>query len=199
MSVRFYILPAQRVTDAGGIHRGPMYLLWRFNPTGLDVIWSLKDYGSIDLGCVAVDGAATDHATLAAQTNVYQFPENLDTVMTQAQRSVLESYLEAAAVPGDWIAPGDTFRVGLRTVTAMFLFMQRLTTKAHSNPLEWGVTLNTQWRNLTAAQQGWITESFASLGYDSSFIVANTQMRRIIKAASEQFGETPIHFGFVTL
>ncbi len=199
MSVRFYILPVQRVTVNGSDYRGPMYLKWRMNPDGLDVLWSLKDYGSIDMGTIAVEATATDHTTLAAQANVYQFPENLDVTMTQAQRSALESYLEAHAVPGDWIAPGDTFRSGLRTVTGMFLFMQRLTTKAHSNPLDWGITLNTQWQNLTIQQRGWITESFSSMGYDLSFVRASTQMRRIIKAASEQFGAKPIYFGMVTL
>ena len=200
MSTRFYLLPIQVVTVNGQISRGPMYLLWRRNPTGIDCVWSHKDYGSIDLGVVMADATTAQHATIAAQANVYQFPENLDVTMTSAQRSTLSTYLEANAVPGTWIAAGDTFRTALRTVTAMFLFMQRLTVKAQgTNPLQWGIGLNTQWRNLTTEQQGWISESFTSMGYDASFIRGTTTMRLIIKNASEQWGEKPILFGPVTL
>ena len=200
MAIRFYLLPVQVVMVGDQKYRGPAYLKWRMNPTGLDVPWSLKDYGTIDLGSVAVDGTAENHAYLAAQANVYQFPANLDVTMTSAQRSTLSAYLEARAVPGTWIAARDTFRTALRTVTAMFLFMQRLThTAGGTSPLDWGVALNTQWRNLSAQQREWISSAFVSLEYSTASIGNTSTMRAIIKDASEQFGSREILFGFVTL
>jgi hypothetical protein len=195
MPTYFYLMPIARVDNG----RGPKYLKWRFNPTGIDCQWSMKDYGSIDYGCLAVNATVEQHTTLVGYTDNYQFPENLDAIMTSAQRSTLEAFLEAVAVPGDWITAQDSFRTALRTVTGMFMFMQRLTALAGSNPLNWGITLNTQWRNLSAQQQSWITDAFMSLGYSAAFITNNTQVRRIIKAASEQWGARPIYFGFVEL
>lgn len=200
MAVRFYILPVQRVTVDGRDYRGPMYLKWRMNPGGLAVQYSLKDYGSIDMATVAVEATATDHTTLAAQANVYQFPENIDVKMTAAQRAALSDYLEAHAVPGDWIAAQDSHRTALRTVTGMFLYMQRLTAlTGNVSPLDWGYELNTQWRNISAAHQAAIAEAAVSLGYSTAFIGANTQVRALLKNFADQWGAAPILFGFVTL
>lgn len=200
MSVIFYILPVMVVVVSGSTYRGPSYLAWRMNPTGLAVQWSCKDYGSIDMMVCAVNAEAAQHATLAAQSNVYQFPENLDAVMTQAERSALSAYLESHAVPGDWIAAQDTFRVALRTVTGMFLYMQRLTAMTGNvSPLDWGYTLNTQWKNISAAHQTAISEAATSLGYSVSFIGGNTQVRAILKNFADQWGSKSIYFGFVTL
>lgn len=199
MAILFYLLPIEVI----GNMRGPMYLRWQDGPNAPGLVvthWSMRDYGSINMGVVAVDGDSTQHTTLAAQANVYQFPENLDAVMTSGQRGVLSAYLETHDVPGDWIANGDTFRVALRTVTGMFLYMQRLTgMTGNVSPLDWGYTLNTQWRNISAAHRTAIIDAAMSLGYAVDFIANNTQVRRILKVFADAWGTQPIYFRFVTL
>lgn len=194
--IHYYILPVDTHVPN---YRGPLYLKWRFNPAGLDVPWSCKDYGSIDVMICAVDADAADHIYLAAQTSVYQFPENLNVTPSPAELSALEAVLEATYIPAQWLSPSETWRDAIRTVTAMFLLMQRLTGITGSNPLEWGVTLNTQFRNLEQQYQDAIAEAFDTLNYDSGAIRDNWTLRVILKTAADNWGDSPIIFGFTTL
>lgn len=199
--VQFYLLPIDIWIDPenGDAYRGPSYLKWLGNPEGLDVRWSCKDYGLINEMVCAVNGEQADHDYLGAQGDVYQFPANLDVAMSQEERSAIAAYLEGAYIPADWLSPADTFRTALRTVTGMFLFMQRLTAITGDTPLDWGVGLNDQFRTLDQVHQDAIVQTFTDLGYDDSVIRDNWTLRIILKNAADQWGETPVLFGFVTL
>jgi hypothetical protein len=200
MAVRFYLMPAAVTIIEGSIFRGPKYLKRRWHPEDLDVRWSGKDYGSIDLYVCAVDGTAADHAFLAAQSDTFAFPEDLEGAMSQADRAALSDYLEIVYVPADWITPSDSYRSALRTVTAMFLLMQRLTAMTGNvSPLEWGVGLNDQFRTLAQQYQDAIMGAFSTMGYDTGVIRANWTLRVILKNAADQWADRPILFGFVTL
>jgi hypothetical protein len=193
--IQYFFLPV----DVVGNYRGPSYLKWRFNPDGLDVPWSCKDYGSVNnIMVCAVNAEAADLTWLAAQADVYAWPTVLDENLPQAERSAVTAYLEAAFVPANWISPSDTRRTALRTVTGMFLFMQRLTALSGNSPLDWGITLNTQFRNLTTEQQTWLEEAAVSLGYAWD-VVSNDTIRLILKAMADAWGDQPIYFGFTTL
>lgn len=195
LSVQYYLLPVQQI----GNYRGPMYLKWRFNPDGLDVQWSCKDYGTINQMICAVNAEQIQHDWLAVQDGVYQFPANLEVAPSPAELSALETALEAAYIPADWLTPSETWRVNLRTITGMFLFMQRLTAITGNDPLDWGVTLNTQFRNIPTLYQSAIIEAFDTLGYDSSVLKDNWTLRIVLKEAADQWGTQPIYFGFTTL
>lgn len=205
MTILFYLIPVMVViiTPPGEdpqTYRGPSYLKWFQNPDGLAVRWSCKDYGSVDMMLCAVNAEPADHDWLAIQSDVYQFPQDIDVNVPQSSVATLQAYLEAHAVPGDWTSPSETWRSTLRTITGMFLYMQRLTAMTGNvSPLDWGYTLNTQWRNVEAEHQDAIVASAASLGYDTSFIGNNTLLRAIIKAFADVWGAAPIYFGFVTL
>lgn len=194
--IRYYLLP---VDVYQGWARGPMYLKWRFNPDGLDVPWGCIDYGLIDTMVCAVDASTADHAYLVAQANVYQFPENLDVSPGPAELSALEITLESTYIAADWLNPSETWRETLRTVTGMFLFMQRLTAITGNTPLDWGVGLNTQFQNLDQQYQDAIIQAFNDLSYDDSVIRTNWTLRVLLKNAADQWGAKPIHFGIVTL
>ena len=196
MAILFYIIPA--VLNEIGNSRGPKYLKWRQHD-GLDVQWSAKDYGSIDIMIVAVNAEQVAHDFLLAQTDVYQFPENIEVNVPLASVNTLQSYLEVNGIPGDWTSPSQTWRITLRTITSMFLYMQRLRGVSGQNPLEWGYTLNTQWRNVTAIHKAGIVDAATSLGYDTGFMKNNTLIRAIIKTFADAWGAQPIYFGFVTL
>lgn len=146
--VRFYIVPIEQV----GIYRGPEYLPWRFDQSPVTelagVRWSMKDYGLVNQAVVAAEVDATQHAFLEAQADVWAWAENLDTSLGAADRNALGDFLEAVAIPADWLSPQDTNRTALRTVTGMFLFMQRLTAITGQSPIDQGLALNTQFRNL---------------------------------------------------
>jgi len=192
--IAFFFIPVMVV----GSYRGPSYLKWRMNPEGLDAQWSCKDYGSINNVMIcAVNAAQADLDYLAAQDGVYTWPTNLDENMTSQERSAVSSYLEAQFIPANWLSPSDTRRTALRTTTGMYLYMQRLTAIA-GNPLTWGITLNTQYRNLTTEQQTALEEAATTLGYTWDVAPTDT-IRNILKAMADQWGDAPIYFGFTTL
>jgi len=193
--IQYMFIPVQVVGNA----RGPSYLAWRYNPGGLDVPWSCKDYGSINnIMICAVDADQTDLDWLAAQPGVLAVPTALDENLPQAERSAMTAYLEAQFVPATWILPSHTRREVLRRITGTYLYMQRLTAIINSDPTEWGVTLNTQFQNLTTEQQAAMEEAAVTLGY--TWDVAGTDLlRAVLGEMANAWGARPIYFGFTTL
>jgi len=198
MMIRFYILPVQRIEDED-IRRGPKYFKWDGNPTGINCPWSIKDYGSIDMAVLAADILQADHDALILNADVYAFPENLDPVMTLANRQAMNTYLEVRGIPGDWLKQGDTFRSVLRTVTGIFLYLQRVLAILGypANPFA-GLTLNTRYGQLTTAYQNALSQAAIDLGFTWN-VAANDQIRKIWKLTADQWGSQPFYFGFVVL
>ena len=195
--IRFYILPIERNTE--GNARGPKYFKWRFSDTGIDCRWSMKDYGSIDMAVLAADILQADHDALVLNADVYAFPENLDPAMTLAERQALNTYIEAHGIPGDWLAPGDTFRSVLRVITGMFFYLQRvLAIIGYPTDPYAGLTLNTQYRNIPNPLHDAMSQAAGELGYTWN-VANNDQIRKIFKLMSDEWGSQPIYFGFVTL
>jgi len=118
--------------------------------------------------------------------------------MTQQQQNALGSFLEGVAVPGNWLTGSQTFRSVLRTISGMFLFMQRVSTLFGGNPLTSGISLNTQWRNVPANLQAAIETAAAEWGYTGS-IAANTTMRNLLKQFADLWGAKPIYMGLAEL
>jgi len=193
--IRFYILPIERVGNA----RGPKYFRWRYNETGISCPWSMKDYGSIDMAVLAADILQADHDALVLNADVYALPENLDPLMALADRQTLNTYIEAHGIPGDWLKQGDTFRSVLRTITAMFLYLQRALAilEYPVDPFA-GLTLNTRYNQLTTAYQNALSQAASELDYTWN-VAANDQIRKIWKDMADQWGNREIYFGFVTL
>ena len=197
MEIRFYMIPID--THVPG-YRGPLYLKWRMNPDGLDVQWSCVDYGSnLDTMVCAVNAETADHDYLTGQADVFAWTANLDITLTPSRRSALQTYLEGAFIPADWIGPSDTERTALRTITGMFLFMQRLTAILPQPIQEYVFGLNTQFINLDPVLQAAIDEAILTLGYDNSELKDNWTVRILLKNMADQWGTKPIHFGFTVL
>lgn len=192
--IQYFFLPVDVVGNA----RGPSYLKWRFNPEGLDVLWSCRDYGKInDVMMCVVEADAADRAWLSEQADVYTWPTALDENLPQAERSAVTAYLEAAFVPANWISPSDTRRESLRTITGMFLYMQSVTGLA-GNPLGWGITLNTQFNSLSLVQQVALEQAALNLGYAWD-VAPNDLIRNILKTMGDALEDQPIFLGFTTL
>lgn len=195
--IRFYLLPIER----NGNGRGPKYFVWRGdpNPPGIAARWSMKDYGSIDMAILAADITQADHDALILNSDVYTFPENLDVTMTQAERSTMNTYLEAHGLPGDWLAAGETFKSAARTITGMMLYQAQVCgILGYPTDPYVGLTLNTQYRNIPNPMHDAMAQAASDLGYIWN-VGANDQIRRIFKMMAEQWGVAPIYFGFVTL
>lgn len=190
--VRFYIIPIQRTADN---HRGPMYFKWRFNEAGIDCIWSMIDYGSIDMAVICADISQVDHDYLVLQPNVYSFPLDLDIIMNVSDRNALNTFLEAHAIPGDWLSPSDTFRSALRTVTCMMRYMMRVLAIIGYPPNPYsGITLNTQYKNVPNPLHDAMQQASTEQNYAWN-VSPNDQIRKIFKYMSDQWASTSTIFG----
>ncbi len=121
MAIHFYILPVQLVMVDGAPYRGPSYLKWRMSQAGLDVQWSMRDYGGIGetTMIVCADVTAEQHAWLSTQPGVFAIPENLDATPSPAELTAFETALETVRIPANWLTPSHTWRTALRTILGM--------------------------------------------------------------------------------
>lgn len=195
MTIRYYVLPIQQIGNA----RGPKYFKWRDNPTGIVCPWSMKDYGSINQAVVCADIAAQDHTSLAANADVLSVPVNIDQTLNTNAVTAAVTFLEAYNIPAGWVTTGLTYRTVLRTVTAFFLFMQRVTVilgRAIELPPNW---LNLQEQNIPADIRNALAQTASEFEFDYSAVTGTTTMRQILKHMADAWGSTSILFGLATL
>jgi hypothetical protein len=197
--IRFYILPIE-VVD--GNKRGPKYLHWRFDPDPPGILvnrYSLKDYGLIDAALVACDLTLAQHQQLAAEIDVAAAPQNLDQTVSAIALPQVVAVLEALRIPAGWVTTSHTYRELLRMVGGLFLFAQRYH-GMHNEPLiDNAAQLDLRWNQIPQARRQRIQETADEMGYDYSAVQNTWLIRRILKHLGDQWGLTPILFGFVTL
>lgn len=195
MTVRYYVLPIEQIGNA----RGPKYFSWKMNPNGIKCPWSMKDYGSINQAVICADIAAADHTSLAANADVLSVPVNVDQTLNTNAVTTAVTFLENYNIPAGWITTGLTNRTVLRTVTAFFLFFQRVTAILGRNidlPANW---LNYQIQNISAEIRNAMAQAADELDFDYSAVTGTTTMRQILKGMADAWGSTSILFGLATL
>jgi len=179
--IRLYILPI----DHQGIYRGPMHLKWRFNPAGLDVQWGMIDYGHIDITLVLCPNISlADHTTLTGYADVLPFPENLDQPVAD---QAFKDSLEVLHIPTDWATPSTTYRQLLRCLGGLFIFGQRYSHIAHGPLFGNGVTLDTNFKSLSAAQQSAFNATALGMGAPSE-VSGNPKLRTLAKMVGDLWG-----------
>jgi hypothetical protein len=176
-----------------------MYFKWRYNPIGIDCPWSMKDYGMINYAVLAADIADADHTALVAHTDVLAIPINLDSTMTAGAVNTAKAFLENWNIPAGWINTGVTYRSVLRTITSMFLFMQRVTAILGHTVDVGTISLSTQVRNIPVDIRNALAQAASEMGYNYSAVTGTTTLRTVLKAMADAWGSQPIYFGFVTL
>ncbi len=195
MTIRYYIVPIERV----GTGRGPKYFKWRLGTGTIDCQWAMVDYGLVDQAVVAADISDIDAATLAAAADVMAIPVALDNKLTSGAVSTAKTWLESIGVPAGWVTTALTYREVLRTVTALFLFMQRVCAILGRKVTVTKTALGTQFRNLPADVRAAITQAADEQGFDRSGVSNTTTLRVILKLMADAWDDTPILFGFTSL
>lgn len=200
MTVRFYIEPLER--NAAGNQRGPKYFNWRFDPDPPALVtttWSILDYGDIDRCVICAEMSTAQHNALVANADVLALPANLDSTYTVATRNAARTFLEQYNIPAGWISTGMTYRISLRIVSALFLYMQRVSTIiGHS------LTLPDGWLDLTVSQipaeiRDAMAQAASEQGFDYSSVTGSTTVRAVLKVMADAWGATPIQFSLATL
>lgn len=191
MTLRYYLMPLEQI----GTGRGPKYLAWRNDPTGLNVPWSLFDYGLINTCLVAADVTTQQHNSLIANSDVTAIPQNIDGNITAGALSSVRAALETLRIPGNWVTTGHTYRDLMRMVAGLFMFAQRLQGISGRIIFPDNINLDNTWGDIPVDWRQDLQATADSLGYDYSQVTTNTPIRTILKSLADQWGNQPFYIG----
>lgn len=187
-SLRVYVVP--RIGD--GLSRQTAFKPKYVNPgdlgVGLDLDgWVGIDYGSEGVFFLFAAVTAEQHTALSAQTDVLAVPANLDTTISALALTTIQTKLEAANLPADWVTTSMTYRTVLRTLLKIAQIAQRYTGLFGTAPM-WpaGVTLDTRWNQLTQAQQSRLLQVAQSFNLDTTGVTNTMTLRQIYRALADQ-------------
>jgi hypothetical protein len=191
--LKIYLVPVEQ----NGPNRGPEYFVWRndANPPSVNCRWSFMDYGFVNYALlIAHDITPADAATVSAKPDVYTFPDNLDQPIND--KAVIDAYFEAINLPTDWTTPATTYRELLRKVAGMMQFNQRYGGISGQSIFGGGVTLETNYNQLSAQQRAWFEQTLVDFGWFQG-VQGNPKMRTLAKQAGDLWGvKTFIMGGF---
>lgn len=194
MAPRLYIVPAATTTTPFGTRREPKYF------SSLGVPWGGMDYGFQPVFLIGADLSVAQDTSVVANADVFAFPFNLQATISGAGVNARKNRLEDFFIPGDGVFNGMTEQACARYVAGLIQFMQRLNgVLGNEVVIDASAKLNVQWSAISANYQAAIIEAAQSLGYDTSFIGSNTQLRAILKNFSDQWGTRPFIVGPITL
>lgn len=195
MAFRLYVVP-QVGTGSPTDQRRAKYL------SALGAPYTAMDFGFQPCFCAAADLSPADDASVVGNADVFAFPFDLAPAMGGSSTAT-SNFLEATFfIPCNWMVGSTTWLVAARTICGMFQYFQRLNVYlGNVVPID-GTTnksLNTQFNAFSPDVQKAIIDAAQSLGYDTSFIQNNTQVRAFLKNFGDQWGSKPFRFGPFTI
>lgn len=197
--MQIYLLSIEQV----GTVRYPKYFKWReFNPTGIKCLWNIMDYGFVNTCLmVAHDITQTDHDALILNADVFPFPPNIDQPVSN--QSTIDILFEAANLPTNWMTPSTTYRELLRQVAGIMQFNIRYEEQARMDGVFLqslfgnGITLESNWNNLSANQKKWFNDAVHSFGFPQN-VIGNPKLRTLAKQAGDLLANKNFILGGVT-
>lgn len=197
MAVRWYAMPLDEV----GNGRGPKYLRWRFNSTGLDVPWGAQDYGLMPVCICWADVNNGQHNQLTSNNDVrfITLHSDLDNNLTGQQVVAVRDALEFLNIPGQWVDATDTWRQVLRITIGVFQFSQRMHGKFNAKAIPDGYTLATQFGDLPQNARNLLLSTADELGIDYSGATNQTTLRQILKTFGDAWANNSINLNGVEI
>ena len=175
----FYLVPA--VQSPFGVRYAKYFCYIGVPQPCISVSHGQADYGSLNIFLVAVDGISqADHDALVGHSDVYAFPDNIDTAITDPN---IDAFFESWNIPTDWLTPSSTYRDLMRSTMGMFQFNQRFTADCGHSLFDETVTLDTKWNSLSTADKNCFNSVSASYGLPS--IQGNPSLRTVVKRADD--------------
>lgn len=191
VAIQLYIIPQAHSAD--GKYNAPKYVAKRIlTPlVGLEnVSWSWEFVPSGDVGVIAVDGTAAEHALLAAQTDVLQIPALDNTIPNNTTRNRVRTVLEGFNLPGNWVNTGMTYRSVLRVTIGSILFLSRLTSRLQRKFFDGSLSLTTTVSQLPLATRNELQSAAGDMGLDYSAVTGTTTVRELLRLMGAQFANT---------
>lgn len=152
-------------------------------------------FGREETWLSGADVTPEQQAAIDADPLIYSFPENIDTNLTAQGVQALSSYLEDVNVPAHWLNAGFSFREAIRIIAAMFQYMQRLEYLLGGRFFDANTGLNTKVSDFSPAQLSAATQAAIDLGFDTSGISGQTQIRNVMKNMADQWGSRTLNLG----
>lgn len=183
MTVRVYLMPRVGTGDSPANGRRAKYSTLTAGQTR-----TLR-YGP-ELVCLFVaDTTETEHAAITANPDVRAFPENLDSLVTAGNRTAIVNALEAANVPAQWVANGQTFRMVLRRLAGIFELLKNVDARGFRFLQQ---ALGNQISTLPANVRNAMQQAAEFLGLDTTGITGSTTLRAALTIIGAQFEQRPI-------
>ncbi len=156
---------------------------------------ALMDYGLEPVGLVFSPCDTATNILVVANADVFRLPDDLDTSPNVAQVTAIQTRLEAWNLPAHWVTVALTWRTILRTVMAMFQFMQRFHAVSGLSPFAGGVNLDRTFSSLGVNVRQSLIDTAASLNFDTTGITGSMTLRVILKNVADQWGTQPLIIG----
>lgn len=198
MNVRFYLLPVE-------IYEWPpedptpymrlKYLKGRWNPDGLDALWSAKYYWAMPVALVAVGAETADHDFLAAQTDLVAVPQNVNQNISEMTLPRVKEALEDLRIPAGWVTTSHTYGDVLRATAHLFMFAQRYQRRHARKMIEAGYNLDTLIGDLPADVRANLNDTAQDCGWNTNAIQGSWPLRQALRHLAQQWGEAPVKFG----
>jgi hypothetical protein len=163
-----------------------------FRPKYFDgLTWSGMDYGFQPLFLVAADLPGATDTAIVANSDVFGFPFDLNVNLTEGEVNSARDVLEDALVPAQSLSPQDTWKSAARMVASMFAFMQRMNFVFGNQQVFIDASdLDAQFGSLSQELQDAFIATAQSLGYSTSSMIPNAQIRNILKSMADEWGNT---------
>lgn len=188
VTVRFYLVPKVVVTLPFGEVFVPKYTQADDLGAGwnLDNRWSAMDYGLEELFLLGADVTPAEHTLLNAQVDVIAIPSPITANVSAAALSVVQSRLEGANLPGNWVTTAFTYQEVLAIVGRVIAFSQTYDGLFSLPLFRPGMTMGTRINELTQAERSRLSTTAQVLGLDYSGVTSTTTMRQVLKIVADQ-------------
>jgi hypothetical protein len=182
LTLNLYVMP---ITGGGASRQDPR--IPRYKTSFVSFGWGMFDYGNEPFCLVGIlDIDSTTDAALTANADCSGLPQNLDQQVAGA-RTTVQNDLEAANMPGTWVATTNTWREVVLFVGGCCQFAQRYQGQTGGRWFTGGVTLDTTFGSLPAGVRSALQAAAQSFGFSTSGITGTSTLREVIQSAANQY------------
>lgn len=186
-SLGLFFVPKVGTGARGDAFRPKYFTAEGPTPALVATVWGAMDYGSENVMLVDAQVTSAQRTTLSAQVDVLTVPASLDSLVSGAALPTVQSKLEAMGLPGNWITTAMTYRQAVRTVMKVIQFAQRFNGLFPTDRIfASGITLDTQWNQLTQAQKDRLRTAADTFGLDYSSVTNAMTLRQILRLLGDQ-------------
>lgn len=144
-------------------------------------------FGDHDYCLVNYDVTPAQHNILDAYTDVIALPTNIDGTPSTAIVTAVQTKIENAGYPADWITTSLTYRQILKRLLSLALVHQRFFGHARIKLKAAGYTLNTQFNELPLIVRQRMIAAAQSQELYTTNLTASSTLREIWNELSSQF------------